>query len=360
MCLDKAGEICFKEILNASAPAELLPPAIRQHQHRRTVAIRISDGARSTLVVLDGEDSLFQTSSLIEHCDLYFSCTFRKKFFNREPFDLELPWQTECELRPYREKYQAVQERFRAHLKKGRLFVPIGPNMEPNLPLNFLNAKVLNLRHRIAKLKAPWLDWGVQFSRFERRWEHLRHLRAKTPIHDVILKDSLWGWPRHRIALHQRLRELSSDFKIGAELHYRVAEPYELGTHPAPVREDFPQIVGQGVAGDYETQLASSRIGVFATGFHYGCRNIVTLAWFLGMRTLVDPQSFEAIYKFEEVGERIHRSGTWAELAAELAAARAELPSERVSRQNRFDQVASPLCAARYLITESLRTPSTS
>ena len=354
MAMARAGEIRFLECPNATASADLLPEAVRCHQHRRTVAVRITHGASSRLVILDGEDSIFQTSPLIEHCDLYFSCSYRRKFFEGAPFDLTLPWQTDCELAHYQKKYTDLQNQFGTHLCKGRAFVPIGPNLEWERPNGFFKAKTLALRHRLSQLRAPWIDWGVQCDRFERRWAHLHTLRSQQPVHDVVLKDSLWGWPRHRVALHRQLAELSADFSIRAELHYRVAAPCELGTHPAPDPADFPMTTGGGVTGDYESLLAASRLGVFATGFHYGCRNIVTLSWFLGLRTLVDPPSFEAIYDFTEVGARPHISGSWAELPTELRAAREETPNTRRARQQRFDEVASPSCAARHLIEQAL------
>lgn len=37
------------------------------------------------------------------------------------------------------------------------------------------------------------------------------------------------------------------------------------------------------IEANYEQLLASSRLGVFATGFHYGWRTIVTFAWAVGL-----------------------------------------------------------------------------
>ena len=353
MRLAKKGEIRFQEI-GDEEDGGLLPDAVRAHKHRRTAVVRIDEGGRSRLLILDGEDSLFQTSPLIEHCDYYFSCTYRRKFFEGESFDLELPWQTECELAPYREKYELLQKRFHEHLHKARPFMPIGPAMEmPETP-SLLQRRIGGLRHRLSQLRLPQLDWGPQFGRFERRWDRMMQLRELEPRHDVALKDSLWGWPRHRVALHHELQRLSSRFDIYSELHYREVLDFECGAHPKPLPKKFPMVAGGGVQGNYEEMLAMSRLGVFSTGFHYGCRNILTLAWLLGMKTLSDPFSYEAIYGFKDLDPFIHRSGDWSELGNALEMAATENLESRRRRQKAFDAVALPEHGARHIVETSL------
>ena len=353
MKLARDGEIHFREIPNDQA-GDLLPPQIRDHRHRRTAAVRIDDGTQSRILILDGEDSIFQLSPLIQWCDLYFSCTYRRKFFEWEPFDLELPWQTEGEISHYRNLYYKLQNDYRDHLHKARPLMPMGPAMEWTKQPDFIRRKAWGARHKFSKLFAPWIDWGIQCARFEKRWEHLHQLRELEPVHDVVLKDSLWGWPRHRLALHRKLADLSDRYDIRSELHYRSAQPYELGGHLAPNPDDFPMISGGGVQGDYEEAIARSRLGVFATGFHYGCRNIVTLAWFLGLPTLSDPFSFESIYDFSEVGVEIHRSGSWEEIPEALETARCENKQIRIKRQQRFDEIADPIRGARWILNKSM------
>jgi hypothetical protein len=135
------------------------------------------------------------------------------------------------------------------------------------------------------------VDWSPQFQRFTARWAQIQALRTLEPQLDVALLDSLWGWPRHRIALHHQLAALAEQgYAIRSRLDYRKPEPYELGDAPTPHPDHFPMQVGATIHGNYEQLLAASRLGVFATGFHYGWRNIVTLAWSLGLQTLQDPE----------------------------------------------------------------------
>ena len=353
MQLAMKGEIRFREISN-EAGVGMLPEKVQSHKHRRTAMVRIEDGGYSRLLALDGEDSIFQTSPLIEHCDYYFSCTYRRKFFEGKPFDLELPWQTECEVKPYRERYIDLQNRFGEHLHKARALMPIGPAMEMRETPNLLQRKLRGLRHRLSKQRLPQLDWSPQFGRFERRWEQLMKLRELEPEHDVALKDSLWGWPRHRVALHRELKRLSGRFALYSELHYRDVFDFECGNHPEPVPSDFPMMTGGGVSENYEEMLAKSRLGVFSTGFHYGCRNIVSLAWLLGLKTVSDPFSYEAIYDFADFNPVIHRSGDWRELEDALLGSHSEDLASRQRRQNAFDAVGLPEHAARHIVETSL------
>lgn len=351
MQLAEKREIDFREIGNSEA-GELLPVAVQKHKHSRTVAVRVVHGSESRLLILDGQDSIFQTSPLIKYCDVYYSCTYRKKFFDGSPFDLALPWQTECEVDFYRKRYTKLQTRFASELDKARPLMPIGPVMDVYEPRGFVVSKLGALRHRVSKRRAPWLDWKPQARRFHERWKRLMQLREFAPTRDVVLKDSLWGWPRHRVALHHTLAQFSSRFDIQAELHYRKPLKFECGTHSRPNPDNFPMIVGTPINNGYEEALAVSRVGVYATGFHYGCRQITTLAWLLGLRTLIDPLSFEFRYSLKGLGVTVNEEGDFSRLTRVLEEGREESWDEKRARQNLFDQIASPERAARILCFE--------
>lgn len=353
MRLHRAGEIVFRERPNATA-GDLLPAPVRAHPHRRTAVLRVRDGARARLIVLDGEDSIFQTSPLIQWCDLYFSCTYRSRFFSGDSFDLELPWQTDGELDHYQREYGRLQQAFAPHLHKGRPLVPIGPDLDAALPMTWVGARWRGVKHRLSKLRAPWIDWSAQHERFEHRWARLLALRTSEPDVDVVLKDSLWGWPRHRRALHERLSALADRFTIHSELHYREPFAYELGGMPAPNADDYPIRAGGGVPGAYESMLARSRVGVFATGFHFGCRSIVMFAWMQGLRVLSDPFSFESMIDLRELGTRFNDDGDWKSLENLLDETRNERSAERVARQQAFDRLLDPSRCARQLLETTL------
>ncbi len=356
MRLARLGEIRFRELPNHVAEGGLLPAPIRDHVHRRTVALRVSSGHLNRLLVLDGEDSIFQTSRLIQWCDLYLSCTYRRAFFDGAPFNLGYAWQDEDELAWYRRTYSELQQRYHPHLAKARPLAPIGPNMEWTTPVGGWRRRWIGLRHRLSRLRTPWIDWRIQHERFERRWTQLMTLRNTPPAHDVVLKDTLWGWPRHRMALHQQLAQLAGDYDIRSELHYSPASEHEGNPARHPTKTDLPRIAGGGVSGSYEQMLAASRLGVFATGFHWGCRNIVTLAWLLGLKVLSDPFIFESWFDFRDLEtEFTGGAGDWREIAPLLKrVTQGDTILARPRIQSAFDRLMGPEVCARKVIETAL------
>jgi len=169
----------------------------------------------------------------------------------------------------------------------------------------------------------------------------------------VVLRDSLWGWPRHRIALHRELARLAAEgWSVRAELHHRRAEPYELGDQPPPDPAAFPLVVGGGVGPGYEMALAASRVGVFATGFHYGWRNIVTLAWAIGLPVLCDP--FPYRFPFDHRPLLTWTGGDWSDLEDRLRPLVIPDAAARQRRLQHFDAVCSPLAVGQQLLDDCL------
>lgn len=107
---------------------------------------------------------------------------------------------------------------------------------------------------------------------------------------------------------------------------------------------------------DYEKMLASSRLGVFATGFHFGWRNIVTLAMMVGLPIYCDHflithrQNYEGYTLFK------NEPGDWRiieELLLTYRDADRLLETKR-SNQRFFDRHLSPEVVAGNLIADTL------
>ena len=149
------------------------------------------------------------------------------------------------------------------------------------------------------------------------------------------------------------LAQLAADgWTVKAELHHRQAEPYELGDQPPPDPAAFPMLVGGGVGPGYETALAASRVGVFATGFHYGWRNIVTLAWAIGLPVLCDPIPYR--FPFDHRPLLGATDGDWNDLEARLRPLATPDPAARQRRLEHFDAVCSPLAVGQQLLDDCL------
>jgi hypothetical protein len=358
MRLAKSGEIRLVQIPNELASGRLPAPMVKK-VHRRLVVLTVSDSNLSKVVVADGEDSIFQTSPLIEHCDHYFMCSYRGSFFRGEPFDLGYPWQTEQELTHYKTCWRELQLKLRSHLHKGRLFYPIGPDLTSVQPGGaWIDYKIRNLRHRSRSMISDTRDWNREHRLFEERYSYLTSLREIPIRYDIVLKDSLWGWPRHRESLHKFLQKLAGTYSIHSRLSYRTCFDYEYAGFDKPSEEDFPIETGTPDLENYERMLASSRLAVFATGFHWGCRNIMTLAQFLGMKILSDPLGFETVFDPDPLEMEWNADGRWLSIQPLLDRLQGDTePAHRKSRQAYFDSVMQPETVAAYVIGGVLHGP---
>ena len=342
MQLARQGQLRFEDRPVLAAEG-WLPADLRQRHYRRLVLVGVEWKRQRRLIAVDGEDSPFQLSELVERVDRYYTCTYCPHLYEQRQFHFALPWQNEAEINHYRQRFEALVARYGHCFSRIRPWAPIGPNLEtPPLQRSWSHQRLANLRHKLQLRLTGTVDWAPQFTRFTKRWSQIHAMRTLEPQLDVALLDSLWGWPRHRIALHHRLAALSAQgYAIRSCLSYRQPEPYELGDAPAPQPDHFPMQVGNAIDGNYEQLLAASRLGIFATGFHYGWRNIVTLAWALGLQTLQDPFTYRFLFDPAPFHLPLGPDG-WNSLARHLDQARSESPAERSMRWNHFDQVASP------------------
>lgn len=352
MQLAATGRIRLRELPVTAAAAEL-PAELVAHPWRRLALIAVDHGGERLLAAIDGEDSPFQLSDVLRHVDRYFTCTYAPCFYEARRFDFALPWQTSAELRPYQEWQERVTDRLGHLFERVRPTAPIGPALPDIRDPSWLATRLRHLRTKLRQRFTASIDWRPQLAAFEARWSQLHHWRRLDPSADVVLKDSLWGWPRHRIALHRELARLAADgWSVRAELHHRQAEPYELGDQPPPDPAAFPLVVGGGVGPGYETALAASRVGVFATGFHYGWRNIVTLAWAIGLPVLSDPVPYR--FPFDHRPLLSATDGDWSDLESRLRPLVSPDAAARQRRLQHFDAVCSPLAVGQQLLDDCL------
>lgn len=79
----------------------------------------------------------------------------------------------------------------------------------PHPRLSWPLRRLDNLRHKLQQKLQGTVDWAPQFQRFNARFEQILSMRTSETQLDVALLDSLWGWPRHRMALHRQLAALA-------------------------------------------------------------------------------------------------------------------------------------------------------
>lgn len=354
MRLHRAGKIRYEEHRLGACVAVGFDPSVAAHQHRHTSVILVDSGGHSRRCIVDSEDSFFCMSPLINCADLYFCAGYNRKFFEEKIFVPPYSWQQPFEVEFYVRRADDLARQFGSAFDRVRPFVPIGPEMGSRVRPAHAIQRLLNAHHKIASRLKSSDTWLVAYLEFEIRYRQLVKLR-RSPIHyDIVLLDTMWGWPRHRHALHMRLKELAD---AGKNIHSRLrwSEPTDVdgGDRFSWSSADFPIKTGEIV--DYEAMLAASRLAVFATGFHWGWRNIMTLALMMGVPIFADRLLLEPWFDMDRFEIRWNDQSDWPGVARELEDITvAEHARIKARNQAAFDDVLAPEKVAEYFVRTAL------
>jgi hypothetical protein len=350
MRLHRTGEITYRERSLAESREGGFSAGTATHDHRHTSVLAVRSGSTSRRIVVDSEDSFFWMAPLVQDCDVYFCAGYSPSLFEERRFITPYAWQTEAELAFYRDRADRLIADYGEVFKRVRPYVPIAPSMGRRRPLPRLTVRFRNLRHRVMRRLKRDRDWYHEHLDFEERYTELLSYRMVALRHDIVLMDSLWGWPRHRVALHRTLRHLSPRYAIHSRLNWSAPYACDAGDQSGLEPSEFPMTIG--TIGDYEQMLSQSRLGTFATGFHYGWRNIMTLALMIGLPVLTDrlvvkPWFDFNVFDFTETGE----FGL-----GNIEAVLARYPAERLievkaRNQAAFDRYLSPEAMARHVLS---------
>lgn len=296
MKLDRAGRIHFTVQDNSALAYYYVSEKLRRHVHRHTTLILFQEGLSRKWILVDSEDSFFCLCPLIEEVDLYFCAGYSSQFFQEKSFITPYTWQTEEDIKEYKDKSYNLIQNFGDHFSKVRKLVPIGPNSHYSSckKQDWFSRKWINLQDKARKRISNSINWQPQFEMFEKRYQQIYRLRDQSMQYDVVLSDTLWGWPRHRYQLHHQLAELSQKYRIHSSLKWNVAaEESEFSS------KQFPMVT-RPIDGNYEQMLASTKLAVFATGYHWGWRNIMTLALCIGIPVYMDEPVLEPYFDFNQ------------------------------------------------------------
>jgi hypothetical protein len=349
MRLHARGEIRYIEMPLARCTEFDFSETVARHPEKASTVLLVEEAGTRRRVVVESNDSFLVMSGLIAEADLYFCAGYNRAFFEGRRYEARLAWQTPQEYERYAERAEQLLQHHGAHFHKVRPFGPIGPALEGR-PVGRLRQRLRNLRHRLQWRMSCTLSWGGVKADFERRYADLLGLRRRPACYDVVLLDTLWGWPRHRQALHAALASLHAR---GRTIHSRLAwsPGMELDgsdhAHPDPAA--FPMTIGR--VENYEAMLAESRLAVFATGMHYGWRNIMTLAMMIGIPILADRTFIEPWFGLGAFDIAWNDAAGWCgieeALDAMTDARRAAIAEHNIAV---FDSVATPEALAGYLL----------
>lgn len=350
MKIAQSGKIKFLEQHHSQLLDYDLPESIKKHKHRHTSFLLFINGNQTKKILVDSEDSFIHLQDLIKDIDIYFCSAYNHDFHVEKRFIQTYSWQTDDDIVEYKRKSRQLILDFGDHFYKIRKFIPIGFDLFHPIKYSYIEQKFINVRSNLVKSILNQKDWKYDLQMFELRYNYVQQLRDRQLEHDIVLYDTLWGgWPRHRYSLHRKLQGLSKKYNIYSVLKWdSSAENSEFK------KDQFP-LISKPIQGNYEEMLSASRLGVFATGFHWGWRNIMTLALFLGIPIYMDKPVFEPYFDFNEF-QIFYNTDNWKSLQAILNQIDYDLWLKIKSHnQKLYDKYLSPEKVADYFIN-SLNT----
>ena len=327
---------------------------VERYPHRHTSVILVHEGKQRTRCVVDSEDSFFWISPLISEVDRYLCAGYNSEFFAGGRLFAPYTWQTEEEIEFYRRRANEIVRNFGAYFCNVRKFIPIGPTLDIREPVSRGTQRWHNLKHKLNSALSDKLSWYDRYVDFEARYSRLLDLRKCKIDYDIVLLDTLWGWPRHRVNLHRKLADLSYRYRIHSRLNWSEPVVCDGSIYKPPNPANFPMETGPVT--NYERMLASSRLAVFATGFHWGWRSIMCFALLLGLPIYMDKPVLEPWFRFDDFVVFYNSRGDWADIERHLQSlGETEWMRIKAANQKVYDQVMAPDRVAEYFIKTALQ-----
>jgi hypothetical protein len=301
MRLHYQGEVHYTERPFTEAGNYGFSKAVTTYPDPRHLSFLLVQNNKTTIrCLVDNEDSFALISPLIKEVDVVFCAGYNSDFFEKKQFVNPYAWQDDTDLAWYKNTIERKIQDIGPHFHKIKKFVPIAPNLANPLPLSGWKRKYRNLEHKLNRIIGKGNQFADDYKGFELRYAHLQELRNKHLQYDVVLNDSLWGWPNHRINLHRQLQSLHmKGYKVHSILKWNDPVEHDgsviktVDPHPFPLKT-LP------IDQNYELMLAQSRLAVFACGFHWGWRNIMMFALMTGIPVLTDRLLTEAYFDMNE------------------------------------------------------------
>jgi hypothetical protein len=319
--------------------------------HRHKSFLLIKDKAFSIKCIMDSEDSFALVSPLIKETDIYFCAGYNTDFFKNKCFVKPYSWQDETDLIWYRTTLEDKIEQLGNFFPRVRKFVPIAPNLAFPLKMGWAKRKYRNIEYKLNRYLKKGNHFADDYQGFELRYQYLLSLRENELAYDVVLNDTLWGWPQHRINLHKKLAELNSNgFNIHSILKW--TEPVEHdGSRVKKVCSDKFPMLTQPLKESYEKMLSQSKLAVFACGFHWGWRNIMMFALMTGIPVVTDRLLTEPYFNINEFEMKQVEDHCWESLESCLASLTEEKwVKAKIHNQKVYDKYMAPEVVAEYFL----------
>lgn len=319
-------------------------------RHRSFLLVQYQD--KRIKCIVDSEDSFALMNDLVRYVDIYFCAGYSEDLFDKQLAISGYKWQTEQEVHWYKEKTERMIKDFGNEFYKIKKFIPIAPNLSPRITDQaLLTQKVRNLKNKFSEALGAGFHYNNDLNGITQRYNHLLSLRGLPLKYDVVLNDSLWGWPKHRISLHNELKNLQKKgFNVYSKLNYTPAVSNDGSDKLTILESDFPMVTAS-IVGNYEEMISQSKLAVFACGFHWGWRNIMMLALMTGVPVMTDKLLLTPYFDMNEFILFEHEAESWDSVESNLLQISSERWQEiKVHNQFVYDKYMSPTAVFDYFI----------
>lgn len=313
--------------------------------------ILVENGQRKLKCLVDNEDSFALITPLISEVDVCFCAGFNSDFFEHQRFVNPYSWQDATDIGWYRQKIERKIHELGSHFHKIRKFIPIAPNQATVLPVAGWRQKFRNISHRINQIAGKGTNFADVYREFSVREAMMEQLRNHDLFYDIVLNDTLWGWPTHRINLHKKLQNLHhKKYRIHSILNWTAPSDCDGSSIKMVNPDDFPMKTSP-INHSYEEMLAQSRLAVFACGFHWGWRNIMMLALRVGLPVVTDRLLTEPYFDMNEFTIFQQEGNDWEIIEPTLnRIGLSEWKNIKIHNQTVYDKYMSPEAVANYFL----------
>jgi len=359
MALAQTGEIDFIRIKPSSFDHNILSQRAIDALSPAQAFFVAYWGDKQCKVVMDTSESFFYMSSAIADVDLYFCSSYSPEMFEEHRFLTPYKWQERYDLTGYKQNFKRIEKEFGPYFSKLVRFIPFPVVMD--LPVRRFNRFkqivifylmiVKYLRKQIPRQRLGSLD--PEYQLFEMRYKQLIGYRLNTLEYDIVVRESLWAWPWHRILLYKSIKRLVNRKIIASLSSLETANPDAWWRHDIPADEmdaiiallqektECPQ--------SYEEMLTSARLALFPTGKHWGWRAITFLSLISGGPVFMDRPLFEPYFPLRDF-KLFFTDQEWDDLPVILDQITSE-EWKRIRKHNQkaFDRYLAPVPVGRYI-----------
>lgn len=359
MELARAGDIDLVRVKPSSFDRRILPPRAIDALSPAQAFFVAYRGSRQCRVILDTSESFLYMSSAIADVDLYFCSAYSSEIFEAHRFLTPYPWQERYNLNGYKKHFSRIEQEFGSYFDKIVRFIPYPVVMD--LPARRFNrteqaAIVFLLISRFLRKYFSRLRLGAfdpEYLLLKMRYQQLVGYRLNQLKYDIVVRESLWAWPWHRVLLYKTLGNLAGR-KVVASLSSQDADNPEAWWRQGVPEDEIDEVVRllqekPEFPESYEDMITSSRLAVFPTGKHWGWRAITFLSLISGGPILMDRPIFEPYFPLDDF-KIYYDNREWSDLATILDQVTPEQWNIiRKHNQAAFDKYLAPRPVGRYI-----------